>query len=176
ETRLDQARVAQSALETLIAQREGAVAAVKLAALNLSYCKVVAPFPGRVISLNISPGAYASAGIPVFSMLDTRKWYVMANFREGEIPYLAPGADVDVYLVAAPDRHFAGKVEGIGWAVDPSGEFDVPHGLPYLRRELNWVRVAQRFPVRIEIENPDPGLFRMGASAVAVLQSSPAPR
>jgi multidrug efflux system membrane fusion protein len=78
--------------------------------------------------------------------------------------------------VAAPDRHFAGKVQGIGWAVDPSGEFDVPHGVPYLKRELNWVQVAQRFPVRIEIENPDPGLFRMGASAVAVIQSSPGPR
>src|SRR5262245_34064440 len=136
EQRLNQATAALSSLAVLIAERPGAVAAVDQAALDLSYCKVVAPFPGRIINLNISPGAYASAGIPVFSMLDTRKWYVMANFREGQIPYLAPGADVDVYLVAAPDRHFAGKVQGIGWAVDPSGEADVPHGVPYIKREL----------------------------------------
>ena len=49
--------------------------------LDLSYCKVIAPFPSRVINLNISAGAYASAGTPVFSLLDTRHWYVMANFR-----------------------------------------------------------------------------------------------
>src|SRR6266403_284527 len=92
EQRLNQARTAVSTLATLIAQRPGAVAAVSLAALELSYCKVTAPFPGRVISLNISVGAYANAGVPVFSLLDTRKWYVMANFREGEIRHFAPSA------------------------------------------------------------------------------------
>jgi multidrug efflux system membrane fusion protein len=42
-----------------------------------------------------------------------------------------------------------------------------------VKRELNWVRVAQRFPVRIEVENPDPDLFRMGASAVAIIKGPP---
>ena len=46
-------------------------------------------------------------------------------------------------------------------------------GVPYVKRELNWVRVAQRFPVRIEVENPDPDLFRMGASAVAIIDGPP---
>ena len=45
--------------------------------------------------------------------------------------------------------------------------------VPYVKRELNWVRVAQRFPVRIEVENPDPNLFRMGASAVAIINGPP---
>jgi len=170
EQRLNQAKVALSALETLTAQRPGAVAAVHLAQLNLSYCEVRAPFPGRVISLNISAGAYASAGIPVFSLLDTRRWYVMANFREGELRYMSPGTNAEVYLLSAPDRKFEGKVQGIGWAVEPEDEVDIPHSLPYVQRELNWVHVAQRFPVRIEIENPDPDLFRMGASAVAIIK------
>src|SRR5881409_3677038 len=113
EQRLNQAQIALSALATLTAQRAGAVAAVDLAALELSYCKVTAPFAGRVISLNISVGAYASAGIPVFSLLDTRKWYVMANFREAEVRHFAPGAAAEIYLSAAPDRHFVGKVQGI---------------------------------------------------------------
>jgi len=42
-----------------------------------------------------------------------------------------------------------------------------------VKRELNWVRVAQRFPVRIEVENPDRNLFRMGASAVAIIDGPP---
>jgi membrane fusion protein, multidrug efflux system len=172
EQKLNQARTALSALATLIAQRRAAETAVDLAALNLSYCKVTAPFPGRVINLNISTGAFASAGVPVFSLLDTRKWYVMANFREAEVRHMAPGSQAIVYLTSEPNRRFRGKVQGIGWAVLPEGEVNLPFGgVPYVKRELNWVRVAQRFPVRIEVENPDTNLFRMGASAVAIIQS-----
>lgn len=175
EEKLNQARVALSTLATLIAQRRAAVAAVDLAALDLSYCKVVAPFPGRVVNLNISEGAYANAGMPVFSLLDTRSWYVIANFREAEVRHMAPGTETIVYLTAAPNRRFRGQVQGIGWAVVPEGEVDFPpSGVPYVKRELNWVRVAQRFPVRIQVENPDTNLFRMGASAVAIVQGPPA--
>jgi multidrug efflux system membrane fusion protein len=169
EQALSQAQTTLSTLASLSAQRPGAVAAVDTAALELSYCKVVAPFPGKVISLNLSPGAYASVGAPVFSLLDTRHWYVIANFREGEIRHLSPGAPVDVYLLADPARRFTGHVQGTGWAVEsPDSGIELPGHVPSIRRELNWVHIAQRFPVRIEIEHPDPALFRMGASAVAI--------
>ena len=175
EQSLSTAQTTLSTLATLGAQRPGAVAAVHTAELELSYCKVAAPFPGRVISLNISPGAYASVGVSVFSLLDTRHWYVIANFREGELRRLAPGAPMDVYLMSAPDRHFSGRVQGIGWAVAPSTDEGVerPGQVPSIKRELNWVHIAQRFPVRIEVERPDPELFRMGASAVAIAGSAP---
>jgi len=170
---LNQAKTSLSSLATLLAQRPGAAASVDLATLQLGYCKVVAPFPGKVINLNISAGAYASVGVPVFDLLDTRHWYVIANFREGEISRFGPGTSVDVYLLSAPGHHFTGKVQGIGWAVLSKDQIDVSHGVPSVPRELNWVHIAQRFPVRIEIENPDPELFRMGASAVAIIQSAP---
>ena len=174
EQKLNQAKTALSTLQTLLAQRPGAVAAVKQAELDLSYCKVTAPFDGRVINLNISGGAYASIGVPVFSLLDTTKWYVVANFREAEVRHMAPGSVAIVYLSSAPNQRFRGKVQGIGWAVKPEGEIDLPpSGVPYVKRELNWVRVAQRFPVRIEVENPDEDLFRMGASAVAIIKGPP---
>jgi multidrug efflux system membrane fusion protein len=167
---VDKARTAET---TLQAQREGALAAINLEDLHLSYCKVIAPFSGRLINLNISAGAHVTAGIPVFSLLDTSKWYVIANFREAEVRHMAPGSEAIVYLSSAPNQRFRGKVQGIGWAVKPEGEFDLPpSGVPYVKRELNWVRVAQRFPVRIEVENPDRDLFRMGASAVAIIQGS----
>src|SRR5690348_16676970 len=61
---------ARTAVTTLQAQREGAIASINLDELHLSYCKVMAPFSGRVINLNISAGAHVSAGVPVFSLLD----------------------------------------------------------------------------------------------------------
>jgi multidrug efflux system membrane fusion protein len=168
---VDKARTAEASLR---AQREGALATINLEELHLSYCKVIAPFSGRVINLNISAGAHVTTGIPIFSLLDTSKWYVVANFREAEIRHMTPGSEAIVYLSSAPNKRFRGKVQGIGWAVKPEGEIDLPPaGVPYVKRELNWVRVAQRFPVRIEVENPDPDLFRMGASAVAIIQGPP---
>jgi multidrug efflux system membrane fusion protein len=173
EQHSNQAKTALSSLATLQAQRPEAVAAVDQAKLNLSYCTVTAPFPGRVVNLHISIGAYASIGVPVFALLDTRQWYVVANFREGEIRHFAPGATVEVYLLSAPKHHFSGTVQGIGWAVASKDEIDISQGVPSVPRELNWVHIAQRFPVRIAIENPDPDLFRMGASAVAIIKSAP---
>jgi len=165
---------ARTAVTTLQAQRDSAIATINLEQLHLSYCKVIAPFDGRVINLNISAGAHVTAGVPVFSLLDTSKWYVIANFREAEIRHMAPGTLATVYLVSAPNERFRGRVQGIGWAVKPEGEgISLPTGVPDVKRELNWVRVAQRFPVRIEVENPDPNLFRMGASAVAIIDGPP---
>ena len=166
---------ARTAVTTLQAQREGANATINLEELHLSYCKVIAPFSGRVINLNISAGAQVTTGVAVFSLLDTNKWYVIANFREAEIQHMAPGSEAIVYLSSTPSQRFRGKVQGIGWAVKPEGEIDLPaSGVPYVKRELNWVRVAQRFPVRIEVENPNQDLFRMGASAVAIIKGPPA--
>lgn len=168
---VDEARTRET---TLRAQRDGVVAAINLEELHLSYCKVVAPFSGRIINLNISAGAHVTPGVPVFSLLDTSKWYVIAYFREAEVRHMAPGSEAIVYVSSAPDQRFRGRVQGIGWAVKPEGEVDLPFGsVPFVKRELNWVRVAQRFPVRIEVENPDPNLFRMGASAVAIIKGPP---
>ncbi|HEX3627618.1 MAG TPA: HlyD family efflux transporter periplasmic adaptor subunit [Verrucomicrobiae bacterium] len=170
EQQLNQAKTTLSTLSTLRAQRPGAIAAVNLAQLNLSYCKIVAPFPGKVINLNLSVGAYVSVGTPVFSLLDLRHWYVIANFREGELRRFTNGSPVDVYLMSAPRRHFAGTVQGIGWAVQSADEININSGVPSVPRELNWVHIAQRFPVRIEVENADPDLFRIGESAVAIIK------
>ena len=131
---------------------------------------MAAPFPGKVINLHISAGEYANVGVPVFSLLDLRHWYVIANFREGEIRHFTEGSPAEVYLLSVPERRFTGKVQGVGWAVTSKDEVDISQGVPTVPRELNWVHIAQRFPVRIEVDNPDLELFRMGASAVAIIK------
>src|SRR6202051_1788388 len=78
-TTADAVDKARTAVTTLQAQRKGAIATINLEELHLSYCKVIAPFSGRVINLNISAGAHVTIGVPIFSLLDTRQWYVIAN-------------------------------------------------------------------------------------------------
>jgi multidrug efflux system membrane fusion protein len=167
--KLNQARFAVSALTTLQAQRPGAVASLGTAQLELSYTRVYAPFDGQVVGLNISTGAYAHAGIEVFAFLDSRKWYVLANFRERQLQAISPGMRVDVYLLSNPDRHFQGIVQGISPAVESQQTGAEIKGIPFVKQALDWVRLAQRFPVRIEIENPDPKIFRMGTTAVTTI-------
>jgi len=115
--KLNQARVAVSSLATLQAQRPGAVATLGTAQLELSYTRIYAPFDGQVVGLNISEGFYAHAGIEVFSFLDSRKWYVLANFRERELQSIRPGMKAEIYLLSDPDRRFQGVVQGISPAV-----------------------------------------------------------
>ena len=167
--KLNQARVAVSSLATLQAQRPGTVAALGTAQLELSYTRIYAPFDGQVVGLNISEGFYAHAGMEVFAFLDSRKWYVLANFRERELQSIRPGMRAEVYLLSDPDRRFQGVVQGISPAVQSQEDNVEIRGLPFVKRDLNWVRIAQRFPVRIEIENPDPKIFRMGTTAVTTI-------
>ena len=75
----------------------------------------------------------------------------------------------EVYLMSDPRRRYRGTVQGIGWAVNPEDGHIVP-GIPIIQRELNWVHIAQRFPVRIHIDDPQPAdAFRVGASAVTII-------
>jgi membrane fusion protein, multidrug efflux system len=161
---------AQNALAGAQAQLDSARANLEQSELNLSYTKVYAPFDGEVVGLNISEGFYAHAGTNVFNFLDARKWYVLANFRERELKSIRPGMTAEMYLWSNPDRRFEGTVEGISPAVVSSDDNTEVNGVPSVQRDLNWVRIAQRFPVRIVIENPDPGVFRMGTTAVTTIK------
>jgi membrane fusion protein, multidrug efflux system len=140
-------------------------------AVSMSSSKV--PFDGEVVGLNISEGYYAHAGTQVFDFLDARKWYVLANFRERELKSIRPGMKAEIYLLSNPDRRFSGTVEGISPAVQSQDNNGAVEGVPFVQRDLDWVRIAQRFPVRILIENPDPAVFRTGTTAVTTIKGYP---
>jgi multidrug efflux system membrane fusion protein len=172
-----QARSEALRAEDAIGQSEGgnarvaaAEAAVRSAELNLSYCRVYAPFTGLVVNKNISIGAFAHIGQEVFTLVNTGTWYVVANFRETQLRRIRVGTPSDIYLQSQPNKKFRGVVVGLGWAVLPENGTSVG-GLPRVERSLDWIRLAARFPVRIKVENPDDS-FHLGASAVATIKSS----
>ncbi len=169
QARLGQAMHTVDTVDTLIAQRPAREARIQSARLDLERCRVLAPFDAWVTNLNISEGAYARAGGPVFTLIDTRNWYVIANYRESSVGNIRNGMHVDVYLMGHPDRKFNGVVESTGFGVFPE-DGKVAGGLPDIQRTLNWVHLAARFPVRVHIQDPDPAFFRIGATAVTVVR------
>jgi len=169
-----QAKLAQSIhaidrIETLMSQRPAKAAKVDSARLDLERCHVFAPFDAYVTNMNISEGAYARPGSPMFTLVDARTWWVVANYREAELRSIRKGDRVDVYLMEYPDRKFRGVVESVGYGVFPE-DGKVSAGLPDIEKTLNWVHLSTRFPVRVRVEDPDPSLFRIGASSVTVVR------
>jgi len=152
------------------ARREAAEAEVYDAKLNVEYCYVHAPFDAYVTNLNIAVGQYGNEGREVLKLVDNRTWYVLANFRENFLANIRPGMTAQVYLLSYPNRRFRGVVQGVGWALYQNNGASV-EGLPQVEPTLNWVRLSQRFPVRIILQDPDQGFpFRMGATAVVTIQ------
>ena len=167
----EQAANAVTTLEPLTSQRGAKEAAVKRARYDLENCRVYAPFDARVTNLTISEGAYAHVGQQMFVLIDARRWWAVANFREGQLEHIRPGMRAEVYVMSKPDRRFSGIVESIGFGVKPDADVigHLESGLPDVQRTLNWVHLASRYPVRVRVENPDPELFRISESAVVII-------
>jgi len=160
-------------LQPLTSQRSAKMSAIDTAQYNLNNCRIYAPFDARVTNLTISEGAYAHTGQQIFTLIDTRTWWVIGNYRETQLRNIRAGMPADIYLLSQPDRPFHGTVESIGFGVTPDpdiiGKFD--SGLPDLQRTLNWVHLASRFPVRIRIDALSNDSLRMGESAVVVVRN-----
>ena len=174
---LEQARTERARAEDTLGQVgnvnarvAAAEAAVHAATLDLAYCRVTAPFSGRVVNLDISVGAFARTGADVFTLVDTGTWYVVANFRETQLRHIPAGAPANIYLQSQPDRRFRGTVVGLGWAILPENGTSVT-GLPKVEKSIDWVRLAARFPIRIKVEDPDES-FRIGASAIVTVDET----
>jgi len=161
-------------LTPLLAQRESRAAAVRLARYNYEQCNIVAPFDSRVTNLTASEGQYAKVGKQLFTLIDNRTWWVLANFRETQIARTQPGMSVDVFLMSDATTKYRGVVESTSFGVTPDpdvvGKFS--EGLPEVQRTLNWVRLATRYPVRIRIIDPPPATLRIGQVAIVVMRPS----
>jgi multidrug efflux system membrane fusion protein len=167
-----QAANAVTTLEPLTNQRGARWAAVRNARYNLDNCRVYSPFDARVTDLTISEGAYAHVGQQVFTLIDARTWWAVANFREGQLHRIVPGMRADVYVMSRPSVRFSGIVDSIGFGVTPDPDLvgRLQPGLPDVQRTLNWVHLASRYPVRVRVENPPPALFRVSESAAVIIR------
>jgi multidrug resistance efflux pump len=166
---------AEEALEARIGDEHSLVAQVgaqlREAELNLSYCRVTAPCDGIVTDLQLRDGAYAHVGQAVLSVIDTRQWWLVANLRENSLALVREGQPALVALQGAPGQLVPARVETLGWGVG-QGQ-GVPSGmLPDVKRESTWVRPAQRFQVRLVLQE-EPVPLRVGMTGSVSIYTQP---
>ena len=176
-TALSQAQVQEAAAIEAIdtdAAAEAAVqarkAALAIAQRQLDDTTVRATHNGLVVGLTISTGEFVAPGQSLFTLINTDEWFAVANFRETDLYAIVIGDCVTVFSMIDRQIPIKGAVQGIGWGVVDQDRVNLPRSVPYVERSLNWVRVAQRFPVRIRLENPPPQLVHVGASAVVEIR------
>jgi multidrug efflux system membrane fusion protein len=145
------------------AQLEGAQAAEGLAARNLDLTTLRAPFDGIVVGLQLAEGSFALSGRPLFSLIKSNVWYAIADFRETELPRIAVGDHATVWTMARSTEAFEGTVVSLGAGVQSTDQ-DGPE-LPKTGRDLNWVVVAQRFPVWVRLDHPPQDAMHVGMTA-----------
>jgi len=169
--------VAQRQIEALKAQRVSAVASLSQAKaardqakLNLSYTTVSAAEPGRVVQLGAAVGAYAQAGTSLSMFVPDKVW-VVANFKETQIDAMRPGQPVTFRIDAYPEREIVGRVA----SVQP-GSGTAFSLLPAENATGNYVKIVQRVPVKIVIENPPADVaLGPGMSVVPTVRTDPSP-
>lgn len=171
-TSLDQAREQERAARQAVGSTAASEAALRAAEAALASAQsalantvVRAPHDGRVVGLTISTGEMVAPGQAVFTLINTEEWFVVANLRENELQAIAVGDCATVYSMLDRSKALKGAVQSVGWGILADDRINLPRSVPYVKPSLNWVRVAQRFPVRIVLEDPPANLVRMGASA-----------
>lgn len=164
-----EARQAITSIKPTEAELESLRASLALAERDLNKTAVRAPCDGRITALKVAAGEFATAGHPLFTIINTEQWYAIGNFRETDLAGIRPGQRATVYVMAGPSQPLHGEVESLGWGV-ASDTGATLGGLPHVERTLNWVRIAARFPVRIQLQAPPDDLMRLGASAVVEIE------
>lgn len=146
-----------------------AQAALNKAKYDLERTKVSAPSDGYVTNLQLTAGTYIDAGAAVMTLVDAHDWRIVGNFRENSLPLLKPGLPAELTMALYPGRIFDATVESVGWGIG-QGQ-GVPSGdLPDIQGPTDWVKLAQRFPVRLRLSEPDEKVdMRVGGSITVVI-------
>lgn len=151
------------------AQVRAAQAALDQAKIALDYTRVTAPTAGWISNITLRPGQVVADGQPLFSIVEDAGWWIEANFKETDLDRIRPGQPATVSIDMYPGLKLKGHVASIG--AGSGASFSL---LPPENASGNWVKVTQRFAVRVALdEKPtDPALqLRTGASTTVVVDT-----
>ena len=160
-------------LNLRINKRKGAEASIKLseaelenARLNLEFTEVRAPVDGYVTNLKLRLGSQVVANTPAMALVDINSFWVYGFFRENYIADIRLGDRAVVTLMTYPDVPLKATVDSLGWGVAQQDGSTAEDLLPTINPTFEWIRLAQRIPIRLQLDEvPDEIQLRVGATA-----------
>jgi multidrug resistance efflux pump len=165
---------AQDSFAAAQAQLASAKANLELAKLNLGYTKVFAPVDGYVTNMNTSPGTYVTAGVQLIALVDTSSYWVAGYFKETQLLHIRVGQKAVITMIGYEKQPFEGVVRSVGWGIyvqDGSGTTGTDL-LPSVSPTIDWVRLPQRFPVRVQVSGQTPIPLRIGQTVSVAMTPS----
>ncbi|MEA3274754.1 MAG: HlyD family secretion protein [Pseudomonadota bacterium] len=154
------------------AQLRGAKAQLETAQLNLEFTRVKASVDGYVTNLNLRLGSQAVANQPALALVDVNSYWVHGYFRETLVGRIRPGDRAVITLMSYPDAPLAGAVDSIGWGIAQQDGSTGADLLPNISPTFEWIRLAQRVPVRVHLEHVPEGVeLRVGTTASVLVKT-----
>lgn len=174
ETKTNDLRDVQNAQDSYVAAVANTAAAqanLETASLNLGYTKVFAPVDGYLTNVNTSPGTYVNEGEQLLALVDSSSFWIAAYFKETQLRHIRDGASARITLMGHDFEPFEGKVVSVAWGIflQDGSTVDL---LPTVSQTIDWVRLPNRFPVRIHVTGTPPVPLRIGQTASVAIQGS----
>ncbi|OIR17237.1 putative multidrug resistance protein EmrK [mine drainage metagenome] len=143
-----------------------AQAAIDQAKLDLEHTRIIAAQDGQISNLTLTAGSLVGVGVPLFALIADNSFHIDANFKETELVGIHPGQNADIRIDMYPGQHFQGTVESLSGGTGTAFSL-----LPPQNATGNWVKIAQRVPVRIKLAPTDAEHpLRIGATATVSVQ------
>lgn len=186
QTQFDKANAAKVQAEAELARAKAALGAsgddnallreakaqCEQAKLNLDFTQVTAPVDGYVTNLNLRLGSQAVANQPILALVDDNSYWVAGYFRESTIGPIKSGDKAVVTLMTYPDTPLHGVVESVGHGVAQQDGATGHDLLPSISATFEWIRLAQRVPVRVHlVDKPDAIVLRVGTTASVLVMT-----
>jgi multidrug resistance efflux pump len=150
-----------------------AVAALRQADLNLEFTKIRAPADGYIANLRLRIGSHVVANQPTLALVDTASYWVDGFFKEDEVGGIASGDRAVVTLMSYPDRQLSGVVDSVGWGISQQDGSTGVDLLPKVSATFEWIRLAQRIPVRVHLADvPKDIQLRVGTTCSVLVRKN----
>ena len=133
-----------------------AIVQLEEAQLNLSWTSMYAPFDGYITNLDVNEGQFAAPGAPIVAFVDSSSFRVDGYLQESKLKHIKRGDRAIITLMSHPDIELTGVVDSIGYAINPPDTADtegVSYLVPQIQPTFDWIRLPQRVPVRIRLED-----------------------
>jgi multidrug resistance efflux pump len=162
-----QVEQSQRAVDVAQAKLDAAKAALEVAQLNLERSTVVAPVNGIVTNFDLLPGRYVNVGAAVFALIDSDSFRVEGYFEETKLRRIRVGEDATVKLIG-DSRVLSGHVQSIAYGIEDQNRSTSSELLASVNPTFSWVRLAQRIPVRIKLDDVPPDLLLVAGRTATV--------